>query len=77
MSKRNQHVVPDIRGGWSVRSAGASRATRIFDRQADAVEYARDVAKKSRGELYVHGRDGRITRKDSYSTGSSPHPPKK
>jgi hypothetical protein len=70
---KDQHVVPNPRGGWSVRHTGATRATRVFDTQEDAVQYARDVAKRESAELYVHRRDGTIKQKDSY--GSDPFPP--
>jgi hypothetical protein len=56
-----------------VRQSGAARATRVFDRQEDAVKYARDIAKKDSTELYVHRRDGTIREKDSY--GHDPCPP--
>jgi hypothetical protein len=64
--KKDQHVIPNPRGGWSVRHSGATRATRVFNRQEDAVKYARGIAKKENTELYVHRRDGTIREKDSY-----------
>lgn len=72
-SKPGQHVVPDG-GKWAVRKSGSSRASRVFDTQKDAVESARELAKKQKTELYVHGRDGKIRQRDSY--GNDPHPPK-
>lgn len=74
MAKRSQHVVPSLKGGWSVRQSGATRASRNFDTQAEAKEYGRTIAKRERTELYVHGRDGTIREKNSY--GSDPHPPR-
>jgi uncharacterized protein YdaT len=74
MNKRSQHVVPNPRGGWSVKTAGASRATRVFDGQDEAIRYARDLAKRAHTELYVHRRDGTIRNKNSY--GLDPYPPK-
>ena len=62
-----QHVSPAFRGsGWSVRRHGAHRATRIFATKAEAVAFARNLAKKAGSELYIHGRDGMITDTDSY-----------
>ena len=72
--KKNQHVVPNQKGGWSVRASGATRASRSFETQADAVAHARDVAKREHVELYVHRRDGTIRDRNSY--GSDPFPPK-
>jgi hypothetical protein len=71
--KKDQHVVANPRGGWSVRHTGAARATRVFDKQKDAVDYARDIAKKQSSELYIHRRDGTIKEKSSY--GNDPFPP--
>lgn len=70
---RNQHVVP--RGGrWAVRGAGNRRNTRLFDRQSDAIAHGRRIARNGRGELVIHGADGRIREKRSY--GRDPSPPK-
>ena len=69
-----QHVVPDRRGGWSVRRAGADRATRVFSTKGDAVAYARDLAKKAGSELYVHAKDGAVRDKETY--GNDPCPPR-
>lgn len=68
MSKVSKHVVPNPGGGWSVKNSGAMRASRTFETQADAVEYGRTTAKKSHVELYIHGRDGTIKGKSSYSS---------
>jgi hypothetical protein len=70
MSRKSRHVVPNPGGGWSVRNTGASRASRIFETQADAVRYARAAAKNDRAELYVHRRDGTVAHKDSYGSGT-------
>lgn len=73
MSKSSQHVVPNKKG-WSVRSSGAKRASRTFTSQKEAIEVARQKAKKQGTELYLHGRDGRIRERSSF--GTNPHPPK-
>jgi hypothetical protein len=74
MSKVSKHVVPNPAGGWAVKSAGATRASKTFETQAEAIRYGRTVAKKEQSELYVHGRDGTIKNKNSY--GNDPMPPK-
>ncbi len=73
MSKKGQHVVPNG-NGWSVRSAGASRASGTYETQREAVDVARSRARQQGTELYIHGRDGRIRERDSY--GNDPSPPK-
>ncbi len=74
MPKKAQHVVPGANGGWAVRQAGASRASKTFDTQDAAIQYARDRARREHAELYVHRKDGTIRDRNSY--GSDPHPPK-
>lgn len=73
MAKKGQHVVP-ANGSWSVRSAGASRASGTFSTQKEAVDAARDIARKQGSELYIHGKDGRIRERSTY--GKDPFPPK-
>ena len=73
MAKKGQHVVPSG-GKWSVRSAGAERASRTFATQKEAIEDAREKARKQGTELYIHGRDGRIRERSSF--GKDPYPPK-
>jgi hypothetical protein len=65
MAKRNQHVVPSG-GRWTVRGAGAQRASRIFATQEEAIEHAREKARRDGKELFIHGRDGRVLERSSY-----------
>lgn len=71
MAKKGQHVVPS-HGGWSVKKAGASRASSTHSTQAEAIEAATRVARNQRSELYIHGRDGRIRERNSYGKDSFP-----
>ena len=73
--KKSQHVVPNPKGGWSVRPSGATRATRVFDTQKDAVSFAKTQARKESAELYVHRRDGTIQERDSFGR-DDPCPPR-
>lgn len=73
MSTKGLHVVPHGTG-WAVRRAGASRASRLFGTQKEAVEDARQRARSEAGELYIHGTDGRIRERNTY--GADPFPPK-
>ena len=69
----NQHVVPN-NGQWQVKRQGSEKATKNFETQKQAIDYARSIAIKQHCELVIHGRDGRIRDKDSY--GNDPCPPK-
>ena len=68
----DQHVVPHQGGGWAVRRSGASRASRVFETQDDAVTYAKQLACKEGAELYIHRGDGTITNRDSCGADSMP-----
>ncbi|MEX2534005.1 MAG: DUF2188 domain-containing protein [Trueperaceae bacterium] len=69
IKQKSQHVVLNPNGGWSVRKFGASKARKVFREQTDAIEYARDLAKREHTELYIHRRDGTIREKKSYRVG--------
>jgi uncharacterized protein YdaT len=73
MSKRGQHVFPSGEK-WSVRKAGAARASGTYGTQSEAIDKAREIARNQQTELYIHGRDGRIRERSSY--GGDPSPPK-
>ncbi len=73
MAKSNQHVVPKD-GGWAVRKQGAAKITKVFNTQNEAVQFARNVAKKNSGELFIHKADGTIRDRKSY--GTDPCPPR-
>lgn len=71
---KNQHVTPHPKGGWQVKGAGNSRATKCTAIQAQAAEVARRIAINQGSERLIHGKNGRIRAKDSY--GNDPYPPK-
>ncbi|MCX5954757.1 MAG: DUF2188 domain-containing protein [Cyanobacteria bacterium] len=73
MTKKSTHVVPR-NVGWAVKKEGASRASKNFTTQADAVKFAKELAQKEKAELYVHRRDGTI--RDRLSYRNDPFPPK-
>jgi hypothetical protein len=66
MPKKAQHVVPSG-GRWSVRTAGAKRASETFETQREAIENARKKAQRQGSELYIHGPDGRIQERESHT----------
>ena len=69
----NQHVIPN-NSNWQVKRAGAERATKNFNRQQDAINFARNIAINQQSELVIHRRNGTIRNKNSY--GNDPCPPK-
>lgn len=74
MERKTHHVVHNPDGGWSVKKGGASRASKSFTNQADAIDYAKSIARRNRSELFIHARDGTIRQRSSY--GKAPHPPR-
>lgn len=71
---KNQHVVPCKTGGWNVKGAGNSKATKHTNTQAEAYAYARTISINQKSELFVHGKNGQIRERNSY--GNDPYPPK-
>nr|WP_316622231.1 DUF2188 domain-containing protein [uncultured Ruminococcus sp.] len=69
----NQHVVPNG-NNWQVKAEKATRATKNFNTQREAINYAKGIAIKQNSEVVIHDRRGRIRDKDSY--GNDPCPPK-
>lgn len=55
---------------WQVKREGATRASRVFDTQREAEEFARSLAKRERVELVIAGRDGQV--RDRSSFGNDP-----
>lgn len=72
-AKKNQHVVPRD-GEWAVRSEGSNRVTSVHNTRREAIDAARELARNQASELVIHGRDGRVRERDSYS--SDPLPPR-
>lgn len=72
--KKNQHVTSHSGGGFQVKGAGNSRATKIFNTQYEAISYGKEIAKNQQSELVVHNLQGKIRQKNSY--GNDPFPPR-
>jgi hypothetical protein len=67
------HVVPHG-DKWAIKGEGNGRLTSVFNTQGEAVNRAREIARRQKSELLVHGRDGEIRSRDTY--GHDPYPPK-
>lgn len=73
MAKKDIHVVPHAEG-WATRKEGSQRAGTVVDTQREAIERAREQARRENVEVVIHRKDGRIRDSDSY--GNDPNPPK-
>lgn len=71
---KNQHVTPHPAGGWQIKGAGNSRATKRTATQSEAETLARNIAINQKSEAFTHGRNGRIRARNSY--GNDPFPPR-
>jgi hypothetical protein len=65
VAKGDVHVVPSA-SGWRVEIAADGRARSTHRTQREAREAAREIARKNRRELFVHGRDGKIRERNTY-----------
>lgn len=74
MAKSNRIHVTGERGNWRGLREGAERASFTANTKEEAIDKARDLAKPERGEVIIHGTDGRIQSERSY--GNDPYPPK-
>ena len=74
MTDKSHHVVPDPDGGWNVLKGGSDRASKHFEIQQAAIEWARKVSRTQKTELVIHRRDGTILQKDLQ--GHDPLPPR-
>ena len=68
-SKKDIHVVPHG-DDWATRTEGSKRVGHITGTQAQAIEIARDQAKREHVEVVIHRPDGRIRDSDSYGNES-------
>jgi hemerythrin superfamily protein len=57
------HHVHD--GRWQVRREGATRASRVFDTQREAIDFGRQLAQRELVELIIAGRDGQVRETDT------------
>lgn len=75
MAKRKTtHVVHNKDGGWDVKIGGQKTRISHHRKKDTAIDNARRVSRQRRSELFIHGEDGKIQRKDSH--GRDPYPPK-
>ena len=66
MPRKSLHVVPNLSGGWSVRSYGTVRSYRRFPDRAQAVACGHTLAQARRRELVIHKNDGSVQTKTHY-----------
>ena len=60
------HVVRGNNGGWQVRVEGKTRAQSIHNTQAEAAAVGKEIARRNKSELLIHGRDRRIRDRSTF-----------
>jgi len=55
---RVYHVAKREDGKWTVKFAGGDKVIKLFDTQAEAVAYAKEMAKNQDGKVLVHNSKG-------------------
>ena len=65
MSKKN-YVVTRPQGGWAVKKEGSQRVSAVTGTQKESIEIGKNLAKQSKGELTIQGRDHKFRGKNSY-----------
>ncbi len=69
------HVVPHGDGGWAVKKEGAQRASGLYDAKDEAIEGARNLAKRNEpSQIKIHGTDGKIQTKHTYGADPEKYP---
>lgn len=63
--QKNYHVLPTD-GGWKVQVVGRSAQTGKCVTKEDAIKKAEFVARKEKGELIIHKKNGLIQARRSY-----------
>lgn len=63
---KTTHVVPNPEGGWDVKAGGSKKATKNYGLKSKAIDRARKISQNKSGELFIHGKNGRIQNRDSH-----------
>jgi hypothetical protein len=70
-------VQPNADGGWDVVNPRGKRASAHVDKQADAIDRAREIlGNLGGGELEIRNRQGEIRDVDTVPQGNDPNPPR-
>ena len=60
------HVIRGNNGGWQVRVERKTRAQSIHNTQAEAAAVGKEIARRNKSELLIHGRDRRIRDRSTF-----------
>ena len=56
---QKDHITQTADGKWQVKGAKAERASKLFNTQKEAIDYAKNVAGNQEGNIVIHKTDGK------------------
>lgn len=60
-NKKSYHVISVLgKDSWKVLKAGASRATKVFDKKVDAINFADAISRREKVTLFIHTKYGTV-----------------
>jgi len=62
----NIHVLISKNGGWDVKRDGAVKASGHFETKKEAIEFAEKEGKRYNVEVFIHGEDGKIQKRETF-----------
>jgi uncharacterized protein YdaT len=63
----DRYVIPYHEREWAIRNEGSERVEKVFDNKKEAVQQARQEARKANASLTIQKRDGRVQQRISYN----------
>lgn len=72
MPKNSFHVVRSPSGGWAVKKANSTRASKTFDTKEDAILWGKQISKSDSAEFVIHRGDGTIESRNSFGSETFP-----
>lgn len=67
MGRTKIHVTPRDQGDWAVKRANSDRASKVFEKKTDAIDYAKEKAKEEeKSQVIIHGKDKKIQTEHTY-----------
>ena len=63
----DRYVIPYHERKWAIRNEGSKRVEKVFTNNKEAVQQARQEARKANASLTIQKRDGRVQQRISYN----------
>lgn len=73
MTSKGIHTVYNSdRGKWENKTAGNPKPLSSHQTKANALDRGENIAEKAKAEHFIHGKDGKIQERNSYSNDQFP-----